>query len=327
MHVVAVLALEGAVAFELTVPCQVFGSAVGENGEPLYETRVCTVPGKAITTGFFGQMRLETPWGLETLATADTIVIPAHDTFLDEPPAEVLEALREAAGRGSRIASICVGAFVLAATGMLDGMRATTHWMQAAELARRHPRIEVDPAVLFVDNGSLLTAAGVAAGIDLCLHIVRRDNGSAVAARTARGIVMPLQRDGGQAQFIQHEDPQDTGTALQPTMAWMEANLHRPLTLEEIAREAAVSVRTLTRRFRAQAGTTPLQWLLRARIHRAQQLLESTDLPVERVAAEAGFGSPVTLRAHFARMVGASPLAYRHAFRTRADESESGSVT
>ncbi|GAA2580499.1 AraC family transcriptional regulator [Actinomadura fulvescens] len=323
----AVLALEGAVAFELTVPCQVFGSAVGENGEPLYETRVCTVPGKAITTGFFGQMRLETPWGLETLATADTIVIPAHDTFLDEPPAEVLEALREAAGRGSRIASICVGAFVLAATGMLDGMRATTHWMQAAELARRHPRIEVDPAVLFVDNGSLLTAAGVAAGIDLCLHIVRRDNGSAVAARTARGIVMPLQRDGGQAQFIQHEDPQDTGTALQPTMAWMEANLHRPLTLEEIAREAAVSVRTLTRRFRAQAGTTPLQWLLRARIHRAQQLLESTDLPVERVAAEAGFGSPVTLRAHFARMVGASPLAYRHAFRTRADESESGSVT
>ncbi|MFG2000228.1 GlxA family transcriptional regulator [Spirillospora sp. NPDC048911] len=317
MHVVAVLALEGAVAFEVTVPCQVFGSSIGDDGAPLYETRVCTVPGSAITTGVFGQMTLSTPWGLETLATADTIVIPAHDTFLAEPPAEVLKALREAAERGARIASICVGAFILAATGMLDGLRATTHWMQAAELKRRHPRVEVDPAVLFVDNGSLLTAAGVAAGIDLCLHLVRRDHGSAVAARTARGIVMPLQRDGGQAQFIQHEDPQDTGTALQPTMAWMEANLHRPLTLDEIAQEAAVSVRTLTRRFRAQAGTTPLQWLLRARIHRAQQLLESTDLPVERIAAESGFGSPVTLRAHFARTVGASPLAYRNAFRAR----------
>ncbi|MEU5879773.1 helix-turn-helix domain-containing protein [Spirillospora sp. NPDC047279] len=328
MHVVGVLALDGVVPFDLATPCQVFGSTVGEGFAPLYEVRVCGPAGGTAASPVFGGMRLETPWRLDDLAAADTIVIPGHDDFLDEQPAEVIALLRDAAARGARIASICVGAFVLAATGLLDGRRATTHWGFAADLARRHPRIEVDPSVLFVDNGPLLTSAGVAAGIDLCLHMVRRDLGSAAAARTARSIVMPLQRDGGQAQFIRHEDPGDAGTALQPTLAWMEANLHRPLTLEDIAREAAVSVRTLTRRFRAQVGTTPLQWLLRARIDRAQQLLETTDLPVERVAAESGFGSPVTLRAHFARSVGASPLAYRTTFRARpGDESpESHSV-
>ncbi|NEA23205.1 GlxA family transcriptional regulator [Actinomadura bangladeshensis] len=316
-HVVAVLALDGVVAFDLAVPGQVFGVTSTPDGVPLYETRVCTPPGGVQTSAMLGRMRVDTPFGLDALAAAGTIVVPGHEDVRSDPPAEVLDALREAASRGARIASICVGAFVLAAAGLLDGRRATTHWRYASALARRFPDVEVDPSVLYVDGGQVLTSAGVAAGIDLCLHLVRRDHGSAAAAHTARRIVMPPQRDGGQAQFIRHEDPPDGDAALQPTLAWLEANLHRPLTLDDIARHASVSVRTLTRRFREQAGTTPQQWLARARVHRAQQLLESTDLPVERVAAEAGFGSPVTLRAHFARRVGASPLAYRSAFRAR----------
>ncbi|MBT2209931.1 MULTISPECIES: GlxA family transcriptional regulator [Actinomadura] len=323
MHVVAVLALDGVVAFDLAVPGQVFGSSTTGENVPLYEVRVCGMPGGTETSATVGRMRVEPPFGLDALAAADTIVVPGHDRLHDrgnaaDHPAEVLDALRDAASRGTRIASICVGAFVLAAAGLLDGRRATTHWMYACRLARLHPRVEVDASVLFVDDGQVLTSAGVAAGIDLCLHLVRRDHGAATAARTARRIIMPPQRDGGQAQFIRHEDPPDGGTALQPTLAWLEANLHRPLALEDIARHACVSVRTLTRRFREQAGTTPQQWLSRARVRRAQQLLESTDLPVERVAAEAGFGSPVTLRAHFARRVGASPQSYRAAFRARA---------
>ncbi|MFD0688504.1 GlxA family transcriptional regulator [Actinomadura fibrosa] len=328
VHVVAVLAMDGVVAFDLAVPGQVFGATTTEGGVPLYETRVCTPPGGAESDAMLGRMRLTSPFGLDALASADTIVVPGHTGPGGRPPqpppaapAEVLDALRDAAARGARIASICVGAFVLAAAGLLDGRRATTHWMYARELARRHPRIDVDPSVLFVDGGRVLTSAGVAAGIDLCLHLVRRDHGAAAAARTARRIIMPPQRDGGQAQFIRHEDPRDGGPALQPTLAWLEANLHRPLTLDEIARHASVSVRTLTRRFREQAGTTPQQWLSRARVRRAQQLLESTDLPIERVAAASGFASPVTLRAHFARRVGASPQAYRSTFRTRITTS------
>ncbi|MFI0481618.1 GlxA family transcriptional regulator [Actinomadura sp. 9N215] len=317
MHVVAVLALDDVVPFDLAVPGQVFGVTTTSGDVPLYEVRVCTGPGGARTSASLGRMRVDSPFGLDALTAADTIVVPGHEDVRADPPAGVLDALRDASSRGARIASICVGAFVLAAAGLLDGRRATTHWRYAAALARRHPDVEVDPSVLYVDGGQVLTSAGVAAGIDLCLHLVRRDHGSATAARTARRIVMPPQRDGGQAQYIRHEDPPDGETALQPTLAWLEANLHRPLTLDDIARQASVSVRTLTRRFREQAGTTPLQWLSRARVHRAQQLLESTELPVERVAAEAGFGSPVTLRAHFARRVGASPLAYRTTFRAR----------
>lgn len=317
-HVVAVLALDGVVAFDLATPGQVFGTTTTAGGDPLYDVRVCTPPGGARTSAALGRMRVDAPYGLDALATADTIVVPGHEEVADDPPGEVLDALRSAAARGARIASICVGAFVLAAAGLLDGYRATTHWYYASALARRYPEVEVDPSVLYVDNGQVLTSAGVAAGVDLCLHVVRRDHGSATAARTARRIVMPPQRDGGQAQFIRHDEPPDGGAALQPTLAWLEANLHRPLALDDIARQASCSVRTLTRRFREQAGTTPQQWLSHARVRRAQQLLEDTDLPVERVAAEAGFGSPVTLRAHFARRVGASPLAYRGAFRARS---------
>ncbi|OLT22734.1 AraC family transcriptional regulator [Actinomadura sp. CNU-125] len=314
MHIVAVLALDGVVPFDLAVPGQVFGATTTDRGVPLYEVRVCAGTGGAVTAGALGRMRVEAPFGLDALAGADTIVVPGHD----DPSAAtgpVLDELRAASARGARVASICVGAFVLAAAGLLDGRRATTHWMYARRLARRHPEIDVDPSVLFVDEGAVLTSAGVAAGVDLCLHIVRRDHGAATAARTARRIIMPPQRDGGQAQFIRHPDPADGGVALQPLLAWLESGLHRPVTLDDIARRASVSVRTLSRRFREQTGTTPLRWLADARVRRAQQLLETTDLPVERVAAECGYGSAVTLRAHFARRVGASPQAYRGAFR------------
>lgn len=323
MHTMAVLALEGVVGFDLTIPCQVFGMTRLTGGSLPYDVRVCGQGPVAATTGQPGSpalFQVQTPWDLEVIAQADTVVVPGDV----EPPEEVLEMLRAAANRGARIASVCTGAFALAAAGLLDGHRATTHWERAAELARRYPRIDVDSAVLFVEDGQLLTSAGAAAGLDLCLHMVRSDFGSAVAADTARRVVMPLQRHGGQAQFIMQEDPAEEGVTLAPTLAWLEENLHRPLTLEEIARHADTSVRSLARHFQAQVGTTPLQWLVRARVHRAQRLLESTDLPVERVGVEAGFGSTPTFRQHFARQVGTSPLAYRSAFRARDNGQPAG---
>ncbi|GAA2716819.1 MULTISPECIES: helix-turn-helix domain-containing protein [Streptomyces] len=315
MTVVAVLALDGVVPFELSVPGQVFGTANQAAGRVHYDIRVCAPDRSAGTSPGHGAFRLHTPYGLDALEEADTVVVPAHAGFLDPPPGAAVEALRRAAERGARMASVCVGAFTLAATGLLDGHRATTHWKYAGELARRHPRIDVDPAVLFVDHGALITSAGVAAGLDLCLHLVRRDLGADLAAATARRTVMPLQRDGGQAQYIEHPLPPADPSALQPVLRWMEDNLHRPLTLADIAARANASVRTLNRHFRSQTGTTPLQWLLRARIHRARQLLETTTLSVAHIADRTGFGSPTTLRHHFTRHTGTSPQAYRAAFR------------
>jgi transcriptional regulator GlxA family with amidase domain len=207
---------------------------------------------------------------------------------------------------------------VLAATGLLDGLRVTTHWAAAARLAERYPALQVDPDVLFVDNGQFLTSAGAAAGLDLCLHIVRRDHGAAVAAQAARLAVMPLERDGGQAQFIVHEPPASAAD-LQSLLHWLSQNLQRTLTMEKVARQAAMTPRTLRRRFRQQVGTTLLQWLLAARVRRAQLLLETTSLSVEQVAIEAGFGSAVTLRDRFARSVGTTPTAYRRALGAGSD--------
>jgi transcriptional regulator GlxA family with amidase domain len=237
-------------------------------------------------------------------------------------PEEVVDALRRAAARGTRIASICTGAFVLADAGLLDGLRATTHWVAAAELAARHPEIDVDPDVLYVDNGQFLTSAGAAAGLDLCLHLIRRDHGSAVAADAARLSVMPLEREGGQAQFIVHDQPPiPRGAALEPVLRWLEDNSARTLTLEDISAHAGMSVRTLNRRFREQTGTTPLQWLLRARIRRAQYLLEATDHPVDRITSQVGFGSPTAFRDRFKRVVGISPRSYRATFHGAGTDS------
>lgn len=315
MHTVAVLALDGVIAFDLSTPIEVFGRTRLPDGRPAYRVRVCAAAGEVDA----GAFTLKAPWPLRTLAEADTIVLPGvADPDVPFPP-EVLDALREAAGRGTRIASICTGAFVLAATGLLDGLRATTHWVAAPLLAARYPAIEVDPDVLYVDNGQFLTSAGAAAGLDLSLHLIRRDHGSAVAADAARLSVMPLERDGGQAQFIVHEHPPaPRGSTLEPLLRWMEENARCELTLDEVAARAGMSVRTLNRRFREHTGTSPLQWLHRARVRQAQYLLETTGHPVERIASQVGFGSPTAFRDRFRRITGTSPNAYRRAFQGQA---------
>jgi transcriptional regulator GlxA family with amidase domain len=267
-----------------------------------------------------GGFRLLAPWGLKALARAHTVVLPGISDLSKPIPIAVVRAVRAAAARGARIASICSGAFVLAATGLLDGRRATTHWLATAELARRHPSIDVDPDVLYVDNGKILTSAGAAAGLDLCLYMVRRDHGAAVAADAARLAVMPLERAGGQAQFIVHEPPTPESASLEPVQRWLEQNLHRELTLEDIARKGAMSVRTLNRHFREQVGTTPHQWLLRARARRAQHLLETSAQSIEQIATRVGFGSPAAFRDRFHRVVGTSPQAYRRAFRVASGQ-------
>ncbi|QFU90414.1 GlxA family transcriptional regulator [Amycolatopsis sp. YIM 10] len=310
MHTVAVLALDKVVPFDLSTPIEVFTRTRLPGGDAAYEVRVCG-PSPSVDAGAFV---LQPPWGLDGLAGADTVIVPgcAEPT---EVPEEVLEALRQAAARGARIASICSGALVLASTGLLDGLRATTHWACAGALAARHPAVEVDPDVLYVDNGQLLTSAGASAGLDLCLHLIRRDHGSAVAADAARLSVMPLEREGGQAQFIVHEQPPvPRGSEFEPLLRWIEENSARDLTLGDMAAHAGMSARTLNRRFREQTGTTPVQWLLRARIRRAQHLLEATAHPVDRIAGEVGFGSPTAFRDRFKRVVGISPNTYRAAF-------------
>jgi transcriptional regulator GlxA family with amidase domain len=312
MHTVAVLAIDGVIPFDLATPIEAFGRARLPDGTPAYDVLVCGPP--SVRAGAF---TLQPGHDLGALTGADTVIVPGCADPSAPVPGHVLDAVREAAAHGARVASICTGAFVLAATGLLDGLRATTHWLGAADLAARHPGIDVDPNVLYVDNGQVLTSAGAAAGLDLCLHMIRRDHGSAVAADAARLSVMPLEREGGQAQFIVHDQPPvPRGTALEPLLTWLEANLADDLTLAGIAARAGMSTRTLNRRFREQTGTTPLQWLHRARVRRAQYLLEHTTHPVDRIAGEAGFGSPTAFRERFRRVVGTSPHAYRAAFAT-----------
>jgi transcriptional regulator GlxA family with amidase domain len=310
MRTIAILALDGVIAFDLATPLEIFGRSRLPNGQPAYRVFLCSREAEVDA----GAFRLHAPWPLERLAEADTILLPGQQDPFTPLPEDIKERLREAAAQGTRLASICVGAFPLAATGLLDGLRATTHWQATAELARRFPRIQVDPDVLFVDNGQLLTSAGAAAGLDMCLHLVRRDFGAAVAADTARLAVMPLERAGGQAQFIVPAPP-TAGGSLEPLLRWMENHAQDELTLAQIAAQGQMSVRTLNRHFREQTGTTPLRWLYRTRLHHAQTLLESTDDPIERIARQAGFGSPATFRERFQRTLGVSPLTYRRTFR------------
>jgi transcriptional regulator GlxA family with amidase domain len=310
MHTVAVLALDKVIPFDLSTPIEVFNRTRLPDGRAAYRVRVCGMT----PTVDAGAFTLQPPWGLDALAEADTIILPGC-AELGPVPVEALDALRRAAADGTRIASICSGAFILAATGLLDGLRATTHWVAAAALAARHPLIEVDPDVLYVDNGQFLTSAGAAAGMDLCLHLIRRDHGSAIAADAARLSVMPLEREGGQAQFIVHDQPPTPrGSLLEPVLRWMEDNSAKDLTLEDIAGHAGMSTRTLNRRFREQTGTTPLQWLHRTRVRQAQYLLEATSHPVDRIATQVGFGSPTAFRDRFKRIVGTNPNSYRAAY-------------
>jgi len=296
---------------DLATPCEVFGRVRDPEGHAPYEVRICSLTARVRSE----HLALDVPWRLASLDRADTVIVPGIDDLDGDVPPALLSAIRRALRRGARVASICTGAFLLAATGALDGLRATTHWRCAAELARRHPEIDVDPDVLYVDHGRVLTSAGAAAGLDLCLHLVRRDLGAAVASDAARAVVMPLERGGGQAQFITHEPPADDGTSIGALLVWLEQQAHRPLSLPAIARRAGMSTRTLGRHFRRQVGTTPARWLSRTRVRRAQRLLETTDMSVERIAAAVGFRSGTVLREHFAKMVGITPRTHRRSFR------------
>jgi AraC family transcriptional regulator, transcriptional activator FtrA len=308
MHTVAVVLMDGVVEFDFAIPCEIFGPDRREIADPWY--RLLVVGGRTRTqTGVV----FEGTHGLKALARADTIIVPGATTSAD-PPQPLLRSLVRAHERGARIASVCVGAFVLAEAGLLDGRRATTHWAYAEDLQRRYPLVDVDPSVLYVDEGSVLTSAGVAAGVDLCLHLVAQDHGAEVAAAVARRLVMPVHRSGGQAQYIQTP----VAPATSDLVDWASRHVGDGLTVDDLARHANVSSRTLTRMFRAATGLPPGEWLQQARLRRARQLLESTDLPVEQVARSAGYESGTTMRAQFTVHLRTSPRAYRRAFRPRS---------
>jgi len=309
VHHVAVLVLEGAKPLDVGIPAQVFS----HRASMPYDVRVCgAAPG--LVTGGDG-LSYHVAQGLEALEHADTIFIPGYrEPATTEPAAEVVEALVAAHGRGTRLAAISTGAFALAATGLLDGKRATTHWHYTKALAARHPLVRVDENVLFVDEGDVLTSAGAASGIDLCLHLVRRDHGVGLSNHVARRLVAAPYRSGGQAQYVPRSVPEPLGDLFASTREWALAHLDDPLTLDSLARNARVSERTFSRQFLGDTGYTPMQWVLRARVDLARELLERTDLGVEQIAARVGLGTGANLRLHFQRILGTSPTEYRHTF-------------
>jgi transcriptional regulator GlxA family with amidase domain len=311
-HRVVAICLDGLVAFDLTAPAQAFGLAAREDGTPLYEFSTCSVGGEEVrTTSGFG---VRPQAGLGALGRADTVVVPAYANLLEPPPAEALAALRSAAARGARVLSVCSGAFALAHAGLLDGRRAATHWAWAGELQRRFPAVAVDPDALYVDEGQVLTSAGLSAGIDLSLYVIRSDFGAAAGERVARHMVAAPHREGGQAQFARRAPDEFLGS-LEPTRRWAAERLGEPLDVAAMAAHAGVSPRTFARRFREETGTTPLQWLLAQRVLEARRQLEQSDVPVETIAWRCGFGSAASLRDHFRRATATTPTAYRRSFQ------------
>ncbi|HKT82919.1 MAG TPA: helix-turn-helix domain-containing protein [Solirubrobacterales bacterium] len=317
MHRVVALCLEGVVAFDLAAPAQAFSVAWRKGGGAFYEFSTCSLDGRPLrsTTGF-GVV----PEGDHSLLEeADTVVVPAYFDIFSAPPQEAIAALRAAADRGARVISICTGAFALAHAGLLDGRRATTHWAFAAEMARRFPAVEVDAAALYLDEGAVMTSAGLSAGIDLCLHVIREDCGAAVGEQVARHMVAAPHREGGQAQFIERPDPPAVALgSLEATRRWAVEHLAEPLDVAAMSRHAGVSPRTFARRFREETGTTPLQWLLNRRVQEARRLLEESELPIDAVAWQSGFGTAASLRDHFRRITATTPTAYRRSFRPLA---------
>ncbi|SFR83176.1 Transcriptional regulator GlxA family, contains an amidase domain and an AraC-type DNA-binding HTH domain [Agromyces sp. CF514] len=310
-HRVAVLVLEGAKPLDVGIPAQIFTTRASMP----YEVRVCGAAPGPVTGG--DGLSYHVADGLEAFEWAETIFIPGYrHPDVEPPPAAVVEALRAAYERGARLAAISTGAFALAATGLLDGRRATTHWHYTKALATRHPLVQVDENVLFVDEGRVLTSAGAASGIDLCLHLVRRDHGVALSNHVARRLVAAPYRSGGQAQYVPRALPDDLGELFAATRHWALERIEEPLTLADLARNANVSTRTFSRRFVEDTGYTPMQWILRARVDLARELLERTDLGVEQIAARVGLGTGANLRLHFHRVLGTSPIEYRHTFRS-----------
>ncbi|QFZ19588.1 helix-turn-helix domain-containing protein [Saccharothrix syringae] len=300
--------------YELSIPATVFGMPQPDLADPWYDLRMCRTGPAGSGPGF----ALNTGYGIDDIVGADTVIVSSvPDDVVDEgkpAPPELITALRRAYDAGARVVSLCSGAFALAEAGLLDGRRATAHWMHTDRLAERYPKVRVDDSVLYVDDGDVLTSAGMTAGLDLCLHLVRRDLGAHVANQLARRMVVPAHRPGGQAQFIDLSVPASDDRGLAPVLDWARANLDRPLAVDDLARRASMSRRTFYRRLQQATGTTPLRWLLNQRLVRAQSLLEATDLPVEKVAELSGLGTANNLRHHFLRQVGVSPGEYRGAF-------------
>lgn len=315
MHRVAVVAVPPVTTFDLSIPELIFPAVVVDD-EPAYEVRICAAePG--LLPGM-GSLAVLVRDGLDAVADADTVMVTGTAARDDIDP-RVLAALNAAAAAGKRVASICTGAFVLAEAGLLAGRRATTYWAQSADFRRRYPTVHLEQDVLFVEDGPVLTSAGLAAGIDLCLHIVRADHGAVVANRVARLAVVAPVRPGGQAQFIEAPLPAERGTSLAGTRAWALERLDQPLALTDMARHARTSVRTLTRRFRVETGVSPQQWMLHQRLDRARELLEATDLPMNLVAQRSGLGSADSLRQHLIRRIGLTPTSYRRLFTRSTD--------
>jgi transcriptional regulator GlxA family with amidase domain len=309
---VAVLAYEGVSTFGLGVTAEVFGCDHKGEGIPRYDYFLTAARPGLIRTDVGLPILVES--GVDRLAAADLAVVVCWDDIDTRPPEPVLAALRTVAARGGRVLSQCTGAFVLAAAGLLDGRKATTHWNYAAELARRYPQVEVDPGVLYVDQGRVITSAGTAAGIDACLHVIRLEHGAAVANEVARHMVVAPHRDGGQAQFVPSlVNDSDDGPDLATLRVWALEHLREPLTVADLARQVHMSPRTFARWFAARAGTTPHQWLTSQRLNLAQELLERSSRGVEQIAADCGL-APMMLRRHFTRRWGITPQAYRHRF-------------
>lgn len=320
-EVVAVMLFSGGPIFESSIPLSVFGVDRQDAGVPRYRLLVCAGEEGSLRTT--GGLELTAPHGLEALSRAGTVVVPAWRSISQAPPAEALAALRRAHEEGARIIGLCTGAFVLAAAGLLDGRPATTHWMYAPTLAKRYPTVHVDPRELFVDDGDVLTSAGTAAGIDLCLHIVRNDHGADAATALARRLVVPPRRPGGQDRYLDRSLPEEIGgDPLAEVVAWALEHIHEQFDVETLAARAYMSRRTFDRRFRSLTGSAPLQWLITQRVLQAQRLLETSDYSVDEVAQRCGFRSPVALRGHFRRQLGSSPASYRAAYRARRAQDE-----
>lgn len=309
-HRVVTLLMPGANPFEFAVSCEVFDLRRPELGVEWYDHRLAAVARPLVVNGGW---TIDTPHGLEALTDADTVVVPACPM---EPPTAAVAALRQAYDRGARMVSFCSGAFALAAAGILDGRFATTHWMYAEQLVERFPRVRFDPEVLYVDDGQVLTSAGTAGGIDLALHIVRQDFGPEVANQVARRMVVAPHREGGQAQFVCTPIPDAPyRDGIRPVIEWLQEHLDEPVSIDDIARLAAMSPRTLARRFRDATGTTPMKWLTHQRIAAAQHLLEASDLPVEVIARKVGMGTAANLRSHFRASTSMSPAEYRRRYQ------------